>query len=80
MPAETYQRAERRDGSEYVEEKLLSRRCDENGTLYSNINWADYEDPTRRPRDCIAEKLILRYYRRVPPREARAASTGAPHS
>lgn len=46
IPTEAELRAKRKDGPEYVVEKLLPHRRDETGTLYFIIKWAGYEGPT----------------------------------
>lgn len=55
IPKDTELRANGRDGPEYVIEKLLSLRRNEDGTLYFKSRWADYENHTWESKDCIAE-------------------------
>lgn len=71
MPTEVDLRAKCKDRSEYVVEKLLSHRREKGGMLYFRVNWADYEDPSSEPRDCIPEELICRYCHRLRHRETR---------
>lgn len=80
MPIEADLQAKRRDGPEYVANKLLSHPHDENGALYFETKWADYENSAWKPRDCMSERLVCRYYRRLRRRKARAASARAIHS
>lgn len=69
---------ERRDGPNFIICIRLSHGRDENGALYFRVKRTDYEEPAWELRDCVPEKAISRYNRRISRKEARKETAENP--
>lgn len=58
MPTEADFPVKRKEGPEHAVARLFYHQKDNNGTLYFQIKWADYEDSTWELRDCIRRELF----------------------
>lgn len=49
-------------GPKYTLNKILDHTRDEEGTLYFNIRWTNYDKPTWEHRKYVPEEIMSRYF------------------